>query len=289
MAETLESIVKLDIPAGYVLSVIVSDNDTVASLGDMLTNFANRHQLELKYVHAPDRNISIARNACLDEAQCNLLAFIDDDEIAQPDWLSKLIETQKTTGASVVFGPSRAVYPATAHAWMVLNDFHSNIPSANQGMIETGYCSNVLLNMIDPRVAKHRFDLSFGRTGGEDTDFFFRLQRQDVPMAIAMDALVHEPVAPSRMSFGWVLKRRYATGRIYGYCAVASGIDPNWTTRLGLMSKSFLKSIFCAGRSVASILDRTHCTFWLMRSSFHTGVMSGALARPRHEPYGGDV
>jgi hypothetical protein len=38
--------------------------------------------LDCLYVHAPARNISIARNACLDAADAPLIAFIDDDETA---------------------------------------------------------------------------------------------------------------------------------------------------------------------------------------------------------------
>ena len=66
--------------------------------------------LDYLYVHAPARNISIARNAALDAAQAPLVAFIDDDETATPLWLAALLECHQQTSATIIFGPVQAVY-----------------------------------------------------------------------------------------------------------------------------------------------------------------------------------
>ena len=67
------------------------------------------HNLDGVYLHAPARNISIARNACLEAASAPLVAFIDDDEIARPGWLAGLVADMDAPNADVVFGKVAAL------------------------------------------------------------------------------------------------------------------------------------------------------------------------------------
>lgn len=280
---TLESLRHLDLPDNIRPRIIISDNDETSRLSALVADYAARTGLPIRYVHAPSRNISIARNACLDAAAGDFLAFLDDDEIAEPDWIARLLSTAARTGASVIFGPAVACYPETAPDWMRLNDFHSNRPAPRGDVVETGFSSNVLLDLRDPRVRHARFDLAFGRTGGEDVDFFFGLYRQGVRMVIDNEAIVREPVAPSRMSFRWLLLRKYQTGAIYSHCAV----NGSFSMRAKLFAGSLAKSSYCGLCAVISLTDRTRSAFWVMRGSFHAGVMQGCLSRPRLEVYGG--
>jgi glycosyltransferase involved in cell wall biosynthesis len=52
----------------------------------------------------------VARNACLDAATAPLVAFIDDDQVASPEWLVALVGTLESSNADVVLGPVQAVY-----------------------------------------------------------------------------------------------------------------------------------------------------------------------------------
>lgn len=280
--QTLDSLQRLARPPETDLTVVVSDNDETPALADEVAAYAERSGLAITYVHAPARNISIARNACLTAAEGSLLACLDDDEVADPNWIVRLLETAEHTGAGVVLGPAVARYPDTAPHWMRENDFHSNRPSPRGDVVETGFSSNVLLDLRDPRIAEARFDPAFGRTGGEDVDFFFRLHRKGVLMVIDNEAIVHEPVAPSRMSFQWLLRRKRMTGAIYSHCAVNGDA---WS-RVKLLCGSVAKIGYCGLRALVAFADRTRCTFWLMRGSFHTGVFLGCLSPPRREVYG---
>ena len=261
--------------------IIVVDNDDTPSRRADVDALAANIGVAVTYIHAPARNISIARNACLDEANGDFLAFIDDDEIAGRDWLAKLISAAQDSKAGVVFGPAHAIYPDNAPAWMIENNIHSNVPSRNAGIVETGFSSNALLDLRDRRVSEERFDTRFGRTGGEDVDFFFRLHRKGVLMDICPDASVREKVDPARMSFSWVFLRRLTTGKIYGHCRLGGG-GSRWPLFLGSLSKT----TFCGLRALTSIANQSKLMFWLMRGTFHAGVMSGTLNPPRREFYG---
>ena len=49
----------------------------------------------MTYAVEPERNIALARNRALSLARGEKLAFIDDDEMASPFWLSTLLAAEK--------------------------------------------------------------------------------------------------------------------------------------------------------------------------------------------------
>jgi succinoglycan biosynthesis protein ExoM len=112
VVETLRSISRLVVKPYWVIRVIAADNDETPSARDIVEATARDCSLALTYLHAPSRNISVARNACLDAASAPLVAFIDDDEVASPEWLTALVTTLESGDADVVLGPVRAVYRA---------------------------------------------------------------------------------------------------------------------------------------------------------------------------------
>lgn len=290
IVETLRSLAAQDLPPDLRLRVVVAENDDAPDLGPLIEATGAELGLDLVYRHAPGRNISIARNACLEAAMepdaagagADALLFIDDDETAEPDWVARMVAAWRGSGAAVVFGPAHAVYPPGTPRWMRSNDFHSNIPASNRGVVETGHSCNALLDLSDPRLRAARFDLAFGRTGGEDVDFFFRLHRAGVLMAIAPDAVVREPVAEGRLSFGWLVRRSHTVGALYGTCA---SVDGAW--RRGVLgAQSGAKAAYCALRILAAAGRRERAAFWVMRGAFHAGVVSGCIAPPRRVNYG---
>ena len=286
--ETLTSIGNQIVPDGYTIEVIVADNDDVAELGPKIAVAAQDTGLNIRYRPAPARNIAIARNACLDAAEGEALIFIDDDETADPGWLENMLRSWRRSGSSVIFGPTYAIYPEETPEWMVENDVHSNIPLDRDGVVETGYSCNVLLDLRNARVRETRFDEAYGRTGGEDTDFFFRLHRRGVDMNITLDAKVREPVAEKRMSKDWVMQRRFSTGQAYGHCLTSAGRNAPLAERLGLVLRAGAKSAYCRLRAGLTMYRESTYRFWMMRSMFHAGVARGACVPPQTHHYGGD-
>src|SRR4051794_4289515 len=68
VAETLASVGAQALPDHIRLRVIVADNDETPSAEAVVRAAAEAYGLDLVYVHAPSRNISLARNACLEAA-----------------------------------------------------------------------------------------------------------------------------------------------------------------------------------------------------------------------------
>jgi glycosyltransferase involved in cell wall biosynthesis len=116
LADTLRSLAALRTPEGFRVQVIVVDNDDVSSARAIAREIAAGLGLRLRYIHCPARNISLARNACLEASNADFLAFIDDDEAATPGWLAGLVEAAERDGADVVLG-SRYVEGGSIRNW----------------------------------------------------------------------------------------------------------------------------------------------------------------------------
>src|SRR4051794_39642135 len=88
--------------------VRVADNHVQPSVASWIASDIAALPFELQVLHAPHSNIAVARNALVQAADAEWIAFLDDDEIAEPSWLATLY-TARDTG-DVVFGPVRALY-----------------------------------------------------------------------------------------------------------------------------------------------------------------------------------
>ncbi|MBE9637060.1 glycosyltransferase [Salipiger mangrovisoli] len=281
ITDTLRSVGALAVPEGVALRVIVVDNDDTDSARARVEAVAQTLPMPLRYIHAPGANISIARNAGLDAVEAEWAAFLDDDEIAAPDWLATMIARQRETGADGIFGPSRAVYGPGAPEWMKRGDFHSQYAAPRNGVVETGHTCNALLRWTATPWAAERFELARGKSGGEDTEFFFRLRSLGATYAIAEDAVVTEEVPEQRLSIGWLLRRRYRIGQ--SYSATAQSLP----ARARLFGTAGVKSAYCGARTLLALPNPERRTFWLMRGTMHAGVCAGCLALPERALYGG--
>lgn len=279
--QTLESVARIQVPAGAEVRVIVADNDEEPSAQDRVKSVQS--PFETIYVHAPARNISIARNACLDRSDARFLAFIDDDEIVSPSWLSELLEEQQRTGATVILGPAKAIYPEDAPGWMREGDYHSSYPVWVNGKIITGYTCNAL---IDRSVVPDlRFRLELGRTGGEDVLFFSAIHRAGGTFGYAPEAIVTEQVAPDRASLKWLINRKLSFGHIHGRVLMESA-NASTGARLAEGVAALGKLAYCLSLALLTIFSPTRSRRWLLRGILHAGVISQLLGGKGKEVYG---
>lgn len=284
LADTLRSLAALCLPERFQVQIIVADNDDVPSARVIARELAAELGLRLRYLHCPARNISLARNCCLEASNADFLAFIDDDETATPGWVAGLVEAAEREGADVVLGPVRAIYAADAPVWMREGDFHSTFPVFVRGEIRTGYTCNVLLRGSAKTIAGRRFSLQRGRTGGEDTEFFDAVWRAGGKIAFAPEALLEEPVPPSRATYDWLVRRRLRVGQTHGRLLKArSGI-------LGISGHAGLalaKAAYCLAAALHVAASPVRRNRSLLRAIMHLGVVGGLLGLREAHHYGG--
>lgn len=283
LAETLESLRQVEPPPGCSLYLLVVDNDDTPSARALAEQACL--PFPVTYIHAPARNISIARNAGLEAAQGTFLAFLDDDEKAGADWLLQLHGEAVRSGADAVFGPAVSVYPEGTEAWMIDGDYHSTKPPPGPAELTTGCTANVLIRRTATSVAGLRFDPALGRCGGEDTVFFRQVFVRGGKLRFAPQAVVYEDVAPQRLSLGWLLQRRLRAGQSHAHARILTSPVPV-RTRLSLLFAALAKGCFCAAMSGLSVGSRARRNFWLIRGALHLGAASKCFGMREQTLYG---
>ncbi|MCH2547818.1 MAG: glycosyltransferase [Alphaproteobacteria bacterium] len=287
IADTLRSIARMRIPSPWRIRIIVADNDEVTSAQSLVENTAAALNLPVTYVHAPARNISIARNACLDASAAPLLAFVDDDEIVSAEWLEQMLATWQTTKANIVLGPVEALYEANPPRWRRQGDFHATRPVWVEGCIQTGYSCNVLMERDVFAQSGLRFRKDLGKSGGEDTMFFAQAFDNGATIAFAEQAIITEAVPQSRASLMWLLKRRYRSGQTHGRLL----IEKNPQT-LGLIKKikiiliAVIKWAYSYAMAVFTVFNGVKSRYWLLRGTLHLGVVASIMGASEIEQYG---
>lgn len=272
LARTLASI---DAQAGLAggVRILIADNDENPSAKARVE--AAPGPWPRVYLHAPARNISIARNALLEASTADFIAWIDDDEVAEPTWLTALLAAIGDRDAA--FGPVRALYPPEAPDWIRAADLHSTRAVATPDGVVTGYTSNALVRRS--AVGGERFNEALGRSGGEDTEFFTRLYAQGRRFVAAPAAVVSEPTARDRLSLRWLSHRAFRAGQTHARAYIAAGRRGR-----GLVSAS-AKATACLALSALFAWDGVARRRFWVRGALHRGVVARLLGTPDLELY----
>ncbi len=258
--------------------VVIADNHPSPIEAGRIAHWAESLALQVAYVHAPAGNISIARNACLEQASAEFIAFIDDDEVASPDWLALLAHAMQD--ADVVFGPALAHYDAGMPAWIRQGDFYSKVPAQRRdGSCDTGHTANVLIRRRC--IGALRFDPALGRSGGEDTLFFALLKQNGARLRYCASAPVYESIDAARARFSWLCLRAYASGQAH-----ARVLRFSRSRRITQAPLAALKVLYCAIATLSTCWSAIRWRRNALRACLHTGVLTTLLGARDLELYG---
>ncbi|WGM31558.1 glycosyltransferase family 2 protein [Brevundimonas sp. NIBR11] len=198
-----------------IASIVVVDNDPQATARDTATRLTAESPCPLIYRHEPHPGVATARNAGLQETDAPLIAFLDDDEAASPQWLAALLTALDRTNADVVFGPISGRVPAdTGWATSYLEAFFGRAgPSTTQRIDKPWGCGNSLMVRATALPGPAPFDASADQSGGEDDALFAALGARGGTFGWAADAWVEEFAPPHRATMRYALSRAFAYGQ----------------------------------------------------------------------------
>jgi GT2 family glycosyltransferase len=219
LRQTLQSLVNQRTRRRF--AVVMVENDALRSESvPVATEFLASKKFSGLCVVEPRQGNCHAINAAFETAletfpaAANFL-MIDDDEIASPDWLERMISAAEATGADIVGGPVMPEFddeqkrglrrhPAFAPAY------------DTSGPVPVIYgCGNCLIRRtVFERVGRPVFDLRFNFLGGGDTDFFYRCLRLGMRFHWVAEAMINETVPPSRTRLSWLITRGLRIGAI---------------------------------------------------------------------------
>jgi hypothetical protein len=219
LARLLEHLADADLSAAR--CVVVVDNAPQGEAQAVCQKMRGRLGLPLRFAEEPDPGIAAARNRALavaTDAGAGLVAFIDDDDLPEPDWLRELVAIRMTTGADLVLGASRAPSDVTIPRHLRRVDPLGSAPLDRlnrYGLPGSAGTHNVLLSrrLVDALAAVGPvFRPDLGRTGGSDTELFVRATRQGFAWAPAPRSVIVTGHDPTRTTLCGVLRRAYRHG-----------------------------------------------------------------------------
>jgi glycosyltransferase involved in cell wall biosynthesis len=203
----LDAIARLKSQAA--ISVLVADNDAEDHAGYDLCRALTGYPWPLTAVIAEKRGIAQVRNTLIEhalEGDARFVAMIDDDEWPQEDWIEQFLTTAHATGADVLQGSILFGYGQAA-------DGHGDIRRATGPIAMLQGAGNILIRRaVLEEMGAPWFDPAFALSGGEDRDFFVRLERAGKRFAWSDEARAHGDVPETRANLGWLLRRAYSVG-----------------------------------------------------------------------------
>ena len=201
----------------FTYSVSVVDNDLHRSGQKAVEAAAAKRIVPVTYDVEPEQNIALARNRAVRNAWGTHIAFLDDDERPIEAWLLLLYLTCRSQAAYGVLGPVKPEFPQTPPAWIVQGRICER-KSYKTGMVirrhSDARTGNVLFDRRIFESESQPFDPRFGRTGGEDVDFFRRMIQKGYVFVWCNEAEAYETVPPERMTRSYYLRRALLRGMV---------------------------------------------------------------------------
>ncbi len=219
LAETLRSCLAQQNRLGLTLELVVVDNHPAGAGRAVVEALSAEAPFPLRYATDLTRNMSILRNRLFSESRGRLVAFIDDDETAAPDWLDELAGTLRRSGMDIAVGPRLArflegppSYDPTGASFerdLRLPDGAEIFLTRSSGKPNYGLGTGNSLFDLARCFPDGEAPMSeaFGNAGGEDAELFVRLHRQGRRIVWAAGAKVTETVLPHRTQIAYRMLR----------------------------------------------------------------------------------
>lgn len=229
LERSIASVFAQDYPASLVELIVVDNGSTDATASVIDRCFASAPIGCSRYME-PQPGVAMSRNRGAELAQCEHVAFLDDDAAAAPGWLAAYDAVIRVHGATVVGGRVEPVIeegtdaPAWWSEWDIRGLFGLDHGPSLGGQpvarirwplwLGGGNC--VYAKSVLRDAGGFRTDL--GPTGrrrrvAEDIDLNVRLERAAVPIFYAHHAVIHHLVTAERLSRRSIWRRAYWAGR----------------------------------------------------------------------------
>jgi len=202
-------------------AVVVVDNDPVGMAGvPVAAAFFASGLLSGLSVVEPHPGNCRACNRAFSEARARFesaqyILMIDDDEVADPEWLDRMVGAARTHDVEIVGGPVAPHFIDGAPRAFARHPVYW--PAYDRsGFAPMIYGSGNFLVRREAfeRLDRPEFDLRFNFLGGGDMDFFTRCRRAGFKFYWEQSARIVEHVPGARVRTAWVIQRGLRIGAI---------------------------------------------------------------------------
>jgi succinoglycan biosynthesis protein ExoM len=262
----------------FTYSIVISDNDQARSGEPVAQEFASSSAIPIKYCVEPRQNIALSRNKVVENATGDFLAFIDDDEFPEKNWLLTLFKNCEEYNVDGVLGPVKPYFDQKPPAWLVKSGFYLRRVNSTGTVVEwkEARTGNVLVRKRIFTAGEQPFRPEFRM--GEDQDFFRRMMEKGHRFIWSADAVAYETVPPARWKRGYMLKKallRGATARLQPTCGP-----------MNVAKSAFAVLVYAAALPIALFFGQHRFMTVLVKLCDHLGkVLAALVIDPIKEQY----
>lgn len=197
--------------------LIVVDNDPGGSALEVAQSLAKTapEHVEVIVRHEKAPGVATARNTAMAATDATLIAFLDDDQTADPMWLRHLLNNYETYKAASTFCPTKTVLPdGVENHTAYFEKFFAREYDANEGLIPDYFgIGNSLLDRTQTTSIVPLFDVRTDESGGEDDLLYGELQKLGKRFSWSTQAVAYEHVPETRVNLSYTLRRAFAYGQ----------------------------------------------------------------------------
>lgn len=260
------------------IEIVVCDNSVDRSAESVVIEVSRFADIEIRYYCEPEQNISLARNKTVLEAKGEWIAFIDDDELPDKNWLVELYQTIKIFHADAAFGPVVPIFQKGSDLSLIDMGFYEPLKMATGTTLKMNHMasnnvmlsSKILLRVMGP------FERQYGLSGGEDTLLFGTLLHQHHCYFVwCAEAVVYESLPLSRCTIPWLIKRAFRGGQ--GYADIERKIRGNSRYIIRIISALVILPMLVLLLPILYFINRSHFHKLLIKAVSKAGQLSSVL------------
>ncbi|HEY9763434.1 MAG TPA: glycosyltransferase [Trichocoleus sp.] len=215
--------------------ILVVDNASTDTTQEIVEQRLS--QPRLRYLYEPTLGLSVARNRGAAEAQGSILAYLDDDAEASPEWLAHLSDVfRQDEQVAIAGGKVTLLWPPglTPPRWLSPElagnlgayDLGSSLQSITQPGLTPRGLNYALRKAFWQQVGG--FDPQLGRVGknllsNEELLMTQQALKQGLKVLYVPAAVVAHNVSPERLKPGWFFRRSWWQGVSESYREQLSG------------------------------------------------------------------
>jgi GT2 family glycosyltransferase len=216
LAEALDSLSAIRLPEDGAVEILVVDNASTDATQAIIAAHAKESPIPVRSVVESKQGVSHARNCGIEQARGRWIAFFDDDQLADPEWLVNLLAAANRHATTCVGGAVRLQLPAdftgslSGVCRVLLSESPADQPETPYRFPRTPGTGNLL---VDRRqiAALGGFDTD-ATMGGEDTDLFRRLRGVGVTAWYEPTAIIYHRVPAERLTDRYLVWNARRTG-----------------------------------------------------------------------------
>jgi glycosyltransferase involved in cell wall biosynthesis len=200
------------------VEVLIIDNNSTDDTRAVAEEFVQR-QSSFKYVFEKVQGLSHARNRGIKEARGHIVAYIDDDARAHPDWVKAIIRFfDANPGVSGAGGPYNAFSSIPIPPWFPKEYGNKSLGSETRKLQSGESLSGTNMAFTKSALIEFGgFDTSIGMNGskvsyGEETNLVTRMRDQGRVIYYCAEMCVDHAILPYKLKLGWLLRSNFSNG-----------------------------------------------------------------------------